>query len=111
MSAKRSKKPSAAAERPRRGRADLARLRRQTERQIAASSPAELADLPPDFWEDAELVWPAPKEAISLRVDKDVLAWFRAHGPRYQSRMNAVLRTYVTHLRRRPRRRRGARAA
>lgn len=111
MSAKRSKQPSAAAERPLRGRADLARMRRQSERDIAASAPAELADLPADFWDNAELVLPAPKAAISLRVDRDVLAWFRAQGPRYQSRMNAVLRTYMTHLRRRPRRRRGARAA
>ena len=40
-------------------------------------------------------------EAISLRVDRDVLAWFRAQGPRYQSRMNAVLRTYVAYVRKR----------
>ncbi len=111
MSAKRSKKPSAEAERPLRGRADLARLRRPAERDIAASAPPDLADLPTDFWDDAELVWPAPKQAISLRVDRDVLAWFRAQGPRYQSRINAVLRTYMTRLQRRPRRRRGARAA
>ena len=54
----------------------------------------------------AELVWPVAKQAASLRVDRDVLAWFRAQGSRYQSRMNAVLRTYRTHVRRRPRRRR-----
>jgi len=36
------------------------------------------------------------KQAISLRVDADVLEWFRAQGPRYQSRMNAVLRSYMT---------------
>jgi uncharacterized protein (DUF4415 family) len=28
-------------------------------------------------------------------VDEDVLAWFKAQGPRYQSRMNAVLRAYM----------------
>jgi uncharacterized protein YdaU (DUF1376 family) len=32
---------------------------------------------------------------ISLRVDADVLAFFREAGPRYQSRMNAVLRSYM----------------
>ena len=111
MSAKRSRKPSAEPEQPLRGRADLPRLRRQSERAIAATAPPELADLPADFWDDAELVWPAPKQAISLRVDRDVLAWFRAQGPRYQSRINAVLRTYMTRVRSRPRRRRGARAA
>jgi uncharacterized protein (DUF4415 family) len=35
------------------------------------------------------------KEPISLRVDADVLTWFRLLGPRYQSRMNAVLRAYL----------------
>ena len=35
-----------------------------------------------------------PKTAISLRVEKDVLEWFKAQGPGYQTRMNAVLRAY-----------------
>ena len=98
MSAKPTKRPSTKAERPMRGRADLARLRRMRERSIEETSPPELANLPPGFWDDAELVLPAPKEAISLRVDQDVLSWFRAQGPRYQSRMNAVLRTYMAHV-------------
>ena len=41
-----------------------------------------------------------PKQAISLRVDKDVLWWFRTPGPRYQTRMNAVLRSYMSHVNR-----------
>jgi uncharacterized protein (DUF4415 family) len=48
-----------------------------------------------DFWDDASVVVPPRKQAISLRVDEDVLAWFRGLGPRYQSRMNAVLRSYM----------------
>jgi len=36
------------------------------------------------------------KRAISLRVDPDVLDWFRSQGPGYQTHMNAVLRAYVT---------------
>jgi uncharacterized protein (DUF4415 family) len=35
-----------------------------------------------------------PKASISLRVDADVLEWFRAGGTGYQSRMNAVLRAF-----------------
>jgi uncharacterized protein (DUF4415 family) len=35
-----------------------------------------------------------PKASISLRVDADVLEWFKAHGAGYQSRMNAVLRAF-----------------
>ncbi len=49
----------------------------------------------------AHAVWrkglkPIPKKAlVSLRIDEDVLAWFRAQGAGYQSRMNALLRAYM----------------
>jgi uncharacterized protein (DUF4415 family) len=36
----------------------------------------------------------APKASISLRLDADVVAWFKAQGPGYQTRMNAVLRAF-----------------
>lgn len=35
-----------------------------------------------------------PKRSVSLRVDADVLEWFKAQGPGYQTRMNAVLRAF-----------------
>ena len=35
------------------------------------------------------------KSLLSLRVDSDVLSWFRSQGPGYQSRMNALLRAYM----------------
>ena len=35
-----------------------------------------------------------PKTSVSLRVDADVLEWFKAQGPGYQTRMNAVLRAF-----------------
>lgn len=81
------------------GRLDVARLTRMSEAEIRRTSPPELADLPADFWDGAKLMAPVIKQAISLRVDPDVLEWFRAQGPRYQSRMNAVLRTYMTQMR------------
>jgi uncharacterized protein (DUF4415 family) len=59
------------------------------------TSPDELVNLPDDFWDAADVVMPVAKRAISLRVDEDVLGWFRALGPGYQTRMNAVLRTYM----------------
>ena len=71
------------------------RLRLLSEAEIERTSPPELADLPAGFWKDAHVVTPVPKQAISLRVDEDVLAWFRSLGPRYQTRMNAVLRYYM----------------
>ncbi|MDR1162615.1 MAG: BrnA antitoxin family protein [Candidatus Accumulibacter sp.] len=36
----------------------------------------------------------APKTAISLRVDQDVIEWFKTQGPGYQTRINAVLRAF-----------------
>jgi uncharacterized protein (DUF4415 family) len=36
-----------------------------------------------------------PKALMSLRIDADVIEWFKAHGPGYQSRMNALLRAYM----------------
>jgi uncharacterized protein (DUF4415 family) len=35
-----------------------------------------------------------PKAAVSLRVDQDVLEWFKAQGPGYQTRINSVLRAF-----------------
>ncbi len=80
------------------GRTDWDRLDRLTDQDIAAEVAADpdAAPIADEAWfRDAELVLPEPKQAISLRVDPDVLRWFRAQGPGYQSRMNAVLRQYA----------------
>ena len=82
---------------PTRRRADLDRLRRMSEKETERTVPSELRDLPADFWKDAVVV-PPSKRAISLRVDQDVLDWFRSRGPRYQTHMNAVLRAYVSEM-------------
>jgi len=55
-------------------------------------------DGPPEIdidWTTARLIEPEPKQAISLRVDRDVLAFFKSSGKGYQTRMNAVLRAYM----------------
>ncbi|MCX5760596.1 MAG: BrnA antitoxin family protein, partial [Gemmatimonadetes bacterium] len=78
-----------------RSRVDLDRLRHMTDEEIERTSPPELANLPDDFWDSAVWMPPISKQPISLRVDDDVLEWFRKAGPRYQSRMNAVLRSYM----------------
>lgn len=58
----------------------------------------DYSDIPPlddDFFTKGELRLPKAKPLISLRIDPEVLAWFRAQGPGYQTRMNAVLRKYM----------------
>jgi uncharacterized protein (DUF4415 family) len=58
------------------------------------------APLPSPGWEDTMTVEiPEPKEQITLRLDKDVLAWFRTKGKGYQTLSNAVLRSYYEHER------------
>jgi uncharacterized protein (DUF4415 family) len=68
-----------------------------TEEDIDAAARSDPDALPTDedFWRDAVLVVPQEKEQISLRVDKDVLRFFREQGKGYQTRMNAVLRAFV----------------
>jgi len=58
----------------------------------------DTSDIPPldeGFWENAELRVPQRKVPITIRLDPDVLAWFRSLGKGYQTRINAVLRTYM----------------
>jgi uncharacterized protein (DUF4415 family) len=51
-------------------------------------------------WSEAVVVIPPKKKAISIRVDEDVLNYFKKQGAGYQRRMNAVLRFYVEQKRR-----------
>ena len=104
-------KPSRKSDRPSRGRARLHRLKARGDAEITRTAPTELPIFPDSFWEGAAVEVPVPKKAISLRVDEDVLAWFKASGPRYQTRMNAVLRSYVRHHRKGARSARPGRAA
>lgn len=56
---------------------------------------SEIPELPDDFAEQAEWFMPVPKALLSLRLDADVIEWFRSQGSGYQSRMNAVLKAYM----------------
>jgi uncharacterized protein (DUF4415 family) len=48
-----------------------------------------------DFWKSARVVMPSGKTSVHLRLDRDVVEWFRARGKGHLTRMNAVLRAYV----------------
>lgn len=50
-----------------------------------------------DFWKNAKPWVPRGKDSVTLRIDHEVLAWFKKLGKGYQTRMNAVLRSYVEH--------------
>jgi uncharacterized protein (DUF4415 family) len=48
-------------------------------------------------WSRAKMYFPRQKQLVSLRIDSDILSYFKSRGPRYQTRMNAVLRAYMEH--------------
>ena len=56
---------------------------------------SEVPELDEEFFREATLRLPKAKQLVSIRVDSDVLDWFRQQGKGYQTRINAVLRAYV----------------
>jgi uncharacterized protein (DUF4415 family) len=88
LEARRKDKPSAT---------DLRRVRAKSEedlnRDIAADPDFSSQDK--DWYLAAEVLMPSPKKLLSLRLDSDVVDWFKRQGPGYQTRMNAVLRAFI----------------
>ena len=81
----------------RKTKTDWRRVERMREAELAAAAASDPDALPtdPTFWKDARLVMQEPKVRVSLRLDRDVLDWFKAQGRGYQSRINAVLRAFM----------------
>jgi uncharacterized protein (DUF4415 family) len=48
-----------------------------------------------EFWKNAKVVWPSRKAVVTMRLDSDLLEWFRRQRG-YQTRINAILRAYMT---------------
>jgi uncharacterized protein (DUF4415 family) len=82
-------------------RVDRERLAATTDEDIRrqiAEDPDTAPELDDAWFARARVVEPVLKGiAISLRVPPDVLEWYKAQGPRYQTRMNEVLRAYKEH--------------
>ena len=58
---------------------------------------SDIPELDNHFWENAKMVMPITKQAVSIRLDSDILDWFKSQGKGYQSTINNVLRTYINH--------------
>ncbi len=72
---------------------DWARVDALTEQEVEAAIDRE---------EEGEVDWstvqvgiPGPKQQLTVRFDQDVVEWFKAQGAGYQTRMNAVLKSFV----------------
>lgn len=88
-----------------RSETDWKRLREMTDEKIERSiaGDPDRAEFKDVDWSKAELVSPVKKRAISIRVDEDVLEFFKKQGAGYQRRINAVLRSYMREKRKKKR--------
>ena len=70
-------------------KSDLSRIDRMRDTDI------DYSDIPPldkSFLKKATTLWPPVKKQLTIRIDADILAWLRAQGKGYQTRINRILR-------------------
>lgn len=72
------------------------RLRRRSDAEIHQGIRSDPDAHPTDeeFWKKAKVVWPTRKAVVTMRLDRDLLEWFRQQRG-YQTRINAILRAYM----------------
>ena len=82
-------------------KSDWARAAGMTNEEVeaAVSSDPDEAGMEVD-WDRVTTQMPEPKAVLNMRVDRDVLDYFRRQGRGYQTKINAVLRSYVEQMRR-----------
>jgi len=78
------------------GQTDWQHLRSLTDREIRKAIKTDPDARPTDasFWKQAKVVLPQAKQTVTIRLDADLLQWLRRQKG-YQTRINAVLRTYM----------------
>ena len=82
---------------PKRGAGtDWGKLRRRSAASIrkGIASDPDVHATDAEFWKSATVVMPTPKEIVTMRLDADLLRWFRQQRG-YQTRINAILRAYM----------------
>ncbi len=73
-------------------KSDLPRIDAMSDKDIDYSDAPETDA---DFWQGAAVNSPAVKQQVTLRIDPDIVDFFKSSGQGYQTRINAVLRSYV----------------
>ena len=74
---------------------DFNRLAKLTDDDI------DYSDIPKsdeEFWNDADVIFPGKKIHLSIRLDDDIVHWFKRFGRGYQTKINSVLRTYISSI-------------
>ncbi|MGB5596358.1 MAG: BrnA antitoxin family protein [Crocosphaera sp.] len=72
----------------------------EKEKQLLAMSDnaidtSDIPELDDTFWENAKVVKPTPKNAVSIPLDEDIIEWFKKQGKSYPTLINSVLRSYI----------------
>jgi len=78
------------------GEMDMEKVLATTEAEIEAQAAEDDAEFPYGWESEVIMGLPPKKAAVNLRIDSDVLDWFKQTGKGYQTRINKVLRAYVT---------------
>jgi len=73
-------------------RTDWKRLNKLKDKDVDSS---DIPKLDKSFFDNAQIRMPQQKKAISIRLDADVIDWFKKSGKGYQTKINAVLRSYA----------------
>lgn len=81
-------------------RTDWKRVRATSQEEANRLAEEENGPLPENWASTVEIGIPRPKQGVHIRLDADVLAWFRSQGPGYQTRINSVLKAFVRARRR-----------
>ena len=76
----------------RKGKTDFKHLRQMRDAEIDYS---DIPKLGKSFWKNAKLTMPEPKDRLTIRIDHDVVEWLKQKGSGYQTRINAILRSYM----------------
>lgn len=56
---------------------------------------SDIPELDENFFKNARIEMPVKKKAISLRIDSDVLNWFKKQGEGYQTKINGILKAFM----------------
>ena len=76
-------------------RSDWKAAEAMSREEIERLADADEGPLPANWQDSVALGVPSAKQGIYIRLDPDILQWFRADGPGYQTRIGAVLRAFV----------------
>lgn len=74
---------------------DLKRVKAMSQEEVERLADRDEGPLPDDWESKVTVGLPPAKQDIHIRLDGDILEWFKAHGRGYQTRINAVLRAFV----------------